>query len=408
VTESKNEEQLRVPAASQTAEEAPPDAAVPVAAAQPIARFRPMPLPSMPFWIVLIAAIVAVWVVINAWEVVLIFAIAVALSLVFLPIVNWLQKHGWPRTLAAGLVVAVNLIVVIIVLLGIAAIVVNQGIPFLESLPGYVTQLQTDVAASSLPDWLKTTLDSILTSLTDAFAGVNVGKLIIGFLLTTVGIVITLLSLLFVPFFMLYFMRDQPKIAEGFYRALPDQWRIHVTTAIGFFKDDFVKYFKAEVIVGSIVAVIVTIGCLVIGYIVGGPVGQFAFLLGLIAGLFELLPTIGPILALIPAVLLALTTSPTAVVLVLVFYFIVFNIEGQILVPSIEGEVISFRAATVLFLIMVGFALGGLIGAILALPVGAIVRDLYTYFFNHAKRESIDEVGSPAPSTPEIGAEATT
>jgi predicted PurR-regulated permease PerM len=129
----------------------------------------------------------------------------------------------------------------------------------------------------------------------------------------------------------------------------------------------------------------------VIGFVVGGPIGEFAFLLGLIAGLFELLPTIGPILALIPAVLLALTTSPTAVVLVLVFYFIVFNIEGSILVPTIEGEVISFRAATVLFLIMIGFALGGLIGAILALPVGAIVRDLYTYFFNNAKREALEE-----------------
>jgi predicted PurR-regulated permease PerM len=368
---------------------APPSAAVSTA------RFRPMPMPSMPFWIVLIAAIASVAIVVTAWEVILIFGIAVALSFLLLPIVNWLDNHGWPRTLAAALVVAVNLVIVVVILLGIAAIIVNQGIPFLESLPGLVTQLQADVAASTLPDWLKSTLDSILTSLTNAFAGVDVGSLIFGFIFTTVGIVISLLSLLFVPFFMLYFMRDQPQIAAGFYRSLPDQWRVHVTTAIGYFKDDFVKYFKAEVIVGSIVAVIVTIGCLVIGFIVGGPVGEFAFLLGLIAGIFELLPTIGPILALIPAVILALTTSPTAVVLVLVFYFVVFNIEGQILVPTIEGEVISFRAATVLFLIMVGFALGGLIGAILALPVGAIVRDLYTYFFNHAKRESLIDDGTP-------------
>jgi len=359
-------------------------------------RFRPMPMPSMPFWVVLFASIAAVAIAITAFEVILIFGIAVALSFLLLPIVNWLDNHGWPRTAAAGVVVLVNLIIVLLLLLGIAAILVNQGIPFLESLPAYVTQLQADVAASTLPDWLKTTLDSILTSLTNAFANVDVGSVVLGFIATTVGIVISLLSLLFVPFFMLYFMRDQPKIADGFYRSVPEPWRVHVTTAIGFFKDDFVKYFKAELIVGSIVAVIVTIGCLVIGFIVGGPIGEFAFLLGLIAGLFELLPTIGPILALIPAVLLALTTSPTAVVLVLVFYFIVFNIEGSILVPLIEGEVISFRAATVLFLIMLGFALGGLIGAILALPVGAIVRDLYTYIFNHAKRESLGDVPAPA------------
>jgi predicted PurR-regulated permease PerM len=188
---------------------------------------------------------------------------------------------------------------------------------------------------------------------------------------------------------MLYFMRDQPKIARGFYNSLPEQWLVHVKTGIGFLKKDFANYFKAEIIVGSIVAVMVTIGNLVIGAIVGGPIGEFAFLLGLIAGLFELLPTIGPILALIPALVLAFTTSPTAVVLVLIFYFIVFNIEGSILVPLIEGEVISFRASTVLFLVMLGFALGGLIGAILALPVGAIIRDSFTYFFDHAKQEAL-------------------
>jgi predicted PurR-regulated permease PerM len=374
---------------------APESAVVPTAAAtaavpaQPVQRFRPMPMPSMPFWIVLIGAIAAVVVLVTAWEVFVIFAIAVSLSFVLLPIVNWLDDHGWPRTAAAGVVVLINLVVVIVILLGIAAIIVNQGIPFLQALPTYVAQLQANIATSGMPEWLASTLQSILTGVSNALASVDVNSLIAGFLVTSVGIVISLLSLLFVPFFMLYFMRDQPKIAEGFYKSLPPQWLIHVKTAIGFLKTDFANYFKAEFIVGSIVAVMVTIGCLVIGFIVGGPIGEFAFLLGLIAGLFELLPTIGPILALIPAVLLALTTSPAAVVLVLIFYFIVFNIEGSILVPLIEGEVISFRAATVLFLIMLGFALGGLIGAILALPVGAIIRDLYTYFFNYAKQESL-------------------
>jgi predicted PurR-regulated permease PerM len=357
--------------------------------AKPIQRFRSMPAPSMPFWVALIAAIAGIIVVFLAWHIFVIFGIAIALSFLLLPIVNWLDNHGWPRTAAAGVVVLINLVVVVVILLGIAAIIVNQGIPFLQALPSYVAQLQTNVAASDLPDGLKSTLESALTGASNAIASANVTSLAVGFLVTSVGIVISLLSLLFVPFFMLYFMRDQPNIAAGFYQSMPEPWLIHVKTAITFFRRDFGKYFKAEFIVGSIVAVIVTIGNLVIGAIVGGPIGEFAFLLGLIAGLFELLPTIGPILALIPAVLLALTTSPTAVVLVLIFYFIVFNIEGSILVPLIEGEVISFRAGTVLFLVMLGFALGGLVGAILALPVGAIIRDFYTYFFNFAKNEAL-------------------
>jgi len=87
--------------------------------------------------------------------------------------------------------------------------------------------------------------------------------------------------------------------------------------------------------------------------------------------------------------LIALTISPLATVLILIFYLLAFQLEGSILVPNIEGKVISFRPATVLFLIAVGFGLGGILGAILALPVAAIVRDLFTYFFDHASEESL-------------------
>ena len=159
--------------------------------------------------------------------------------------------------------------------------------------------------------------------------------------------------------------------------------------AITTFIADFAQYFKAELLVGAIMGVAVAIGMTVIGFIVGGPLGDFALLLGLIAFVMELIPQIGPIISYIPALLISLTISPLAVVLVSIFYFIAFNIEGSILVPTFEGRMISFSGATVLLLITIGFALGGIIGAIVALPVAAIVRDLFAHFFQKAQRESI-------------------
>src|SRR5262245_6428849 len=94
-------------AAGEVAADAPATVAVPAKSTQ---RFRPMPMPSMPFWVVLIAGIALVAIIIAAKEIVIIFAIAVALSFLLLPIVNWLEKHGWPRTAAAGVVVLVNLV----------------------------------------------------------------------------------------------------------------------------------------------------------------------------------------------------------------------------------------------------------------------------------------------------------
>ena len=104
------------------------------------------------------------------------------------------------------------------------------------------------------------------------------------------------------------------------------------------------------------------------------------------------------------SVIIALTISPLAVVLVSVFYFIAFNIEGSVLVPTFEGRMISFSGATVLLLITIGFALGGIIGAIVALPVAAIVRDLFAHFFQKPQRESIVIDGVRAVAAGDAGA----
>jgi predicted PurR-regulated permease PerM len=134
----------------------------------------------------------------------------------------------------------------------------------------------------------------------------------------------------------------------------------------------------------------VTIGMIAIGIVTDSQLLiDFAIVLGVIAFVMELLPQIGPIISYIPALILALASGPAAVILVSVFYFVVFNIEGSILVPTFEGRMISFTGASVLVLIAIGFALGGIIGAILILPLASIVRDLFRYFFDKAVAQDL-------------------
>jgi predicted PurR-regulated permease PerM len=139
----------------------------------------------------------------------------------------------------------------------------------------------------------------------------------------------------------------------------------------------------------------VTVGMIVIGLVTDSQLLiEFAILLGVIAFIMELLPQIGPIISYIPALVLAIASGPAAIIVVSVFYFVVFNIEGSILVPTFEGRMISFTGASVLFLIAIGFALGGILGAILVLPLASIVRDVFRHFFDQAVLESlvIDQV----------------
>jgi predicted PurR-regulated permease PerM len=126
--------------------------------------------------------------------------------------------------------------------------------------------------------------------------------------------------------------------------------------------------------------------------------GRFAVLLAIIAGLLELLPIIGPIIAAIPAILLAATAGLEAVVAALVLYTLIQQVENNILVPKIQGDAVELHPAAVMFALVIGGAIAGLLGAILSLPVTAAARDVFRYLFRRL---------SPEGPAPEAAAAAT-
>jgi predicted PurR-regulated permease PerM len=352
-----------------------------------VPRFQPLQLPSAPFWVVVIGVLVATIVLAITAHALLVFIIGAALSFFLVPVVNWLVSKGVPRIGAAILVVATLVIVTLVVLTIGVLILVQQGTAFLQALPSYVAEIESDIQSMDLPAWLEDTLTTLDSTIQASAGSIDTGSLVLGFLQGLLGMVGVLFSFMLLPFFLFYLLKDQPRMAATFYTKVPRPWKADVSRMITIFVEDFAQYFKAEVLVGAIMFTIVSIGMFAIGTLLpdAGILVTYALLLGLAAFVFELIPQIGPILAYLPALLLSMTVSPVAVVVVSIFYFIVFNIEGSILVPTFEGRMISFSGATVLVLITIGFALAGIIGAIIALPVAAIVRDITGIFFVRAQ-----------------------
>ena len=125
-------------------------------------------------------------------------------------------------------------------------------------------------------------------------------------------------------------------------------------------------------------------GLLVLGAPVDPVFSRYAVLLAVIAGILELLPMIGPIISAIPAVVLGATAGIPGIVAALVLYFAVQQVENNFLVPKVQGDATNLHPAVVLFALILGGAIAGLRGAILALPVAATARDLYVYAFRRA------------------------
>ena len=112
---------------------------------------------------------------------------------------------------------------------------------------------------------------------------------------------------------------------------------------------------------------------------------EFPLILSLINGVFNIIPYFGPIFGAIPAIFIALLISPKTALYTALWLFALQQIEGSLLSPKIIGDSISMHPLTVIFLLIIGGELGGVLGMILAVPVGVVIKviceDLNYYLF---------------------------
>ena len=153
---------------------------------------------------------------------------------------------------------------------------------------------------------------------------------------------------------------------------------------------------------GATVGIVSFVGLTILGATVNPIFSQYAVLLALIAGVLELLPIIGPIIAAVPAILLAATAGLDAVGAAFILYLGVQQVENNLLVPKIQGDATNLHPSAVMLALIVGATIGGLLGAILALPVTAAGRGRSAYLFRRAG-EAAGSRPAASPRRPPMG-----
>jgi len=255
----------------------------------------------------------------------------------------------------------------------------------------------------ALPDAVRQWIESMVASITEGGAGggpVFDPTDLIPVLTGVTSIVGGLFAYVILPVWVFYVLKDRVALTRQFDRSLPAAWRFDVWAILRIVRRLFGQWVRAQLILGVTVGVFTFIGLLILSATVDPIFGRYAILLSVTAGILELLPIIGPIISAIPAVLLAATAGVEAVIAAFALYLIVQQVENNLLVPKIQGDAIELHPALVMFAIVIGGSLAGLLGAILALPVAAAIRDVTRYIFrrlspesNEALAESIEGLG---------------
>jgi predicted PurR-regulated permease PerM len=351
--------------------------------------------PTRPAVVVTLFAILVGIVAYMIGEVLATFVVAGVLIVLLDPLVNRLTRWGVPRPISAIVGIVLVAVAVLVFLVIVFEAILEQGVKFVAQIPAIIDQFEAWYATAPLPEPLRAVLDGVVADLAEALAGFDWTAFILDIVGSIVGMVGSVLGLLVIPFFMFFVLSGRRGLMNATYTAIPERWRGDVLSVGRLGLSSLATYFRAEAILVVVMFTITYVGLMALSVVVDSRISEFALFLAVVAGFAELIPMFGPYLALIPAFLFGLTLGPEATIAILILYIFLMFLEGQILVPTIEGKSFAIHPAAVLVLILAGLALIGPLGAILALPVAAAGRDVFRYVFRRSTGELAQPVASP-------------
>ena len=336
----------------------------------------------------------------------------VGLLVVYLlaPPVEWLARRHVPRPIAILATYAVAITLVVEGLNVMLQPLVDQIRQFAADLPGLVARLQEQLTqfgavyrGLELPPAIRQAIDERLAKLAAGDFGVD-PTVLLPVLQATTSIVVSILTLLIVPVFAFFVLKDRPALGRAFGSAVPREWLPDIEAITTIISRVFGSWVRGQLLLGLVVGIGTFIGLIVLGEAVNPIFTRFAVLLAVLAGVLELLPIIGPILAAIPAILLAATAGIEATTAAFILYLGIQQLENNFLVPKIQGDATNLHPSIVMLALILGATIGGLLGAILALPITAAGRDVYMHLFARLSLpgDAAGSVGSGESADPDV------
>ena len=194
---------------------------------------------------------------------------------------------------------------------------------------------------------------------------------------------------------------DRPSLVAEVQRRLPDPWRADILAVSGIVARHLGNYIRSEAILMGLLGLLTWAGLMLLAIVVDPRIGEYALFLAVVAAFSELIPLFGPWIATIPAVVFGITLGPVPLIAISLLYIVISFIEGNVLVPAIEGRSFALPPAIVAPVIAIGLALGGAFGAVLAVPTASAARDVYVYLFRRAvgapPAMALADAGQPDP-----------
>lgn len=302
--------------------------------------------------------IAGIWLIIELQTAIITLFLSFIIMASLVPTVEYLKKYKFPKALAVAIPFFTTLLFLILLIFPLVPFFLAQMQMLFLELPDYIHQagesFGVNVELSHVTNFLANELGSI-------------GQNAFTFTTRVFGGLFTVLSILVISF---YFLLDHERIRRWIVSFFPPSAHLKASKTVSLVEDKLGAWMRGQILLSFFIGGFTWVALTLLGL-------PFALPLALIAGMLEMVPTIGPIISSIPAILIAIGISPTVTVLVILLYIVIQALENNILVPKIMEKAVGLNPIVIIIAVMVGAKLMGVVGALLAIPFVTVVTILY-------------------------------
>ncbi|MGG1679217.1 AI-2E family transporter [Neobacillus sp. NRS-1170] len=316
------------------------------------------------------------------------FLIAGVLYYLFRPIVYFLQSKMVPRALSILLIYVLAIIIMSLLVYLVGPILQQQTKSLIDNTPAFVEFVHEKVKPLGQSKWLDHLQENEQSSDTLAkniSSGLSViGSKIVDLIGMIAGIVTVFVT---VPFILYYMLKEGEKAPRLLLRLLPPGQQVNGRRILADLDEALSSYIQGQILVSFCVG-----GMLFIGYSFIGL--DYSLLVAIVAMFTNVVPFLGPIMAIIPALVIASLDSPMMIIKVLLVMILVQQIEGHIISPQVMGRKLEIHPLTIISLLLAAGSIGGVLALILAVPVYAVLKVVAHHgyrLWKLRKEQSIEE-----------------
>lgn len=338
------------------------------------------------FWLRIAAAAFVVLIVALVPAILFPFGLSLILAVLLKPLADAIARAGtrggraWiPYDLAIGVSFVIFLAVLYLIGQYVLVPFIREFREFIASVPQTIATVQAaapllaeQYQLAAIPPEIKQLIASTIEKIGSYTLGLASLSLSAVFSFAS-----TMIELIVVPIITFYMIKSGGRFCRGFIGLFPERYSAHLELLFSEIHFVLSAYIRGQLALSALMTCVVFLGMMLLEI-------PYPLVIGLLAGIVEMVPVIGPIIGAVPPLLLGLAQSSSVMAQVLVFYIVVQQLDSHLIMPKLMGSIIKVHPVAIILGVLIGGHLYGVVGMMIAVPLLAVLQVLlrHMWYYN--------------------------